>query len=40
MELIDVWEMTREVIAEHVSGKVDITLPAKENIAVLAVAED
>ena len=39
VELIDVWEMTRRTIAEHVAGKVEIKLPAKENMAVLAAAE-
>lgn len=39
VELIDVWNMTRETIAEHVSGKVDVHLPGKEDMAVLALAE-
>lgn len=37
VEIIDVWEMTRTVAAEHVNGKVEVTLPGKEGIAVLAV---
>ena len=37
VEVIDTWEMTRTVAAEHASGKTVITLPAKEGMAVLAV---
>jgi hypothetical protein len=37
VELIDVWEMTRTVIAEDVSGETIIRLPGKEGLAVLAV---
>ncbi len=40
VELIDVWNMMREVLAENVSGKVTASLPAKENMAVLALASD
>ncbi len=34
-ELIDVWNMTREVIAESVSGKTRLTLPGRDNLALL-----
>jgi hypothetical protein len=37
VELIDVWEMTRTVIAEDVSGETIIRLPGKEGLAVMAV---
>lgn len=36
VEMIDVWDMTRTVVEEKVSGKVPLTLPGKEGIAVLA----
>ena len=36
VELIDVWEMTRTVIEEDVSGETIIRLPGKEGLAVLA----
>ncbi len=36
IEVIDVWEMTRETLCENVSGKVPLELPAKEGIAVIA----
>ena len=36
IEVIDTWEMTREVIQTRASGKVRIKLPGKEGIAVLA----
>lgn len=36
IEVIDVWEMTRTVIAEGASGKTELNLPGKEGIAVLA----
>lgn len=39
IEVIDVWEMTRETIAEGVNGKVEVPLPGKEGIAVLAVRQ-
>ncbi|MDR1468310.1 MAG: DUF4038 domain-containing protein [Spirochaetaceae bacterium] len=35
VEIIDVWEMTRRVFAEEASGRVRVTLPAKEGIALL-----
>ncbi len=34
-ELIDVWNMTRETIAEGVSGKTHLKLPGKDNLALL-----
>ncbi|MBQ7371743.1 MAG: DUF5605 domain-containing protein [Blautia sp.] len=37
IEVLDVWEMTRETVREGVSGKVKLKLPGKEGIAVLAV---
>lgn len=36
IERIDVWEMTRETIAERSSGHLEFELPGKEGIAVLA----
>lgn len=38
IEVIDIWEMTRETIAENVNGKVEVYLPGKEGTAVLALA--
>ena len=34
-ELIDVWNMTREVIAENISGETKLTLPGWDNLALL-----
>ncbi len=34
-ELIDVWNMTREVIAKHISGETKLTLPGRDNLALL-----
>lgn len=39
VEIIDTWNMTRKVIKEHVNGKVTVSLPGKEDMAILAVAE-
>ena len=39
IDVIDVWEMTRKTILTGVKGKVDLKLPGKEGIAVLAVKE-
>ncbi len=39
IELYDVWNMTCEVIAEHVCGRTQIHLPAKEDMAVVALAD-
>lgn len=36
VQVIDIWEMTRETAAQQVNGRVRIALPAKEGIAVLA----
>ncbi|MBR1758289.1 MAG: DUF5060 domain-containing protein [Lachnospiraceae bacterium] len=36
IEMIDVWEMTREVIEEEVTGPTRIHLPGREGLAVLA----
>jgi hypothetical protein len=35
IEVIDIWEMTRTVLLERSSGKVKLSLPGKEGIAVL-----
>ena len=37
VEIIDVWEMTRKTILTNANGLVDLSLPGKEGIAVLAV---
>ena len=34
-ELIDVWNMTREVIAQNISGETKLTLPGRDNLALL-----
>ena len=34
-ELIDVWNMTRETIAENISGETKLTLPGRDNLALL-----
>ena len=34
-ELIDVWNMTREVIAENISGETKLILPGRDNLALL-----
>ena len=34
-ELIDVWNMTREMIAERISGETRLTLPGRDNLALL-----
>ncbi len=39
VEIIDTWEMTRTVFAEHANGKIIVKLPGKEGIAVLAVED-
>lgn len=38
LEVIDVWNMTRKRVMEHVNGHVVIPLPGKEGMAVLAVS--
>lgn len=40
LELIDTWNMTREVIRDHACGNVEISLPGREYMAVLAIRED
>ncbi|MBR5109767.1 MAG: DUF4038 domain-containing protein [Clostridia bacterium] len=37
VEVIDVWNMTRETLREDASGETPLLLPGKENLAVLAV---
>ena len=34
-ELIDVWNMTRETIAENICGETKLTLPGRDNLALL-----
>ena len=34
-ELIDVWNMTRETVAENISGETTLKLPGRENLALL-----
>lgn len=36
----DIWEMTRTTLLEHASGDVEVKLPGKEGIALLATAEE
>lgn len=36
VEVIDVWNMTKEVVMEEVSGKITVKLPGKEGMAILA----
>ena len=38
-ELIDVWNMTRETIAEHLSGETTLKLPGRDNLALLMIRE-
>lgn len=40
IEVLDVWEMTRKVVSESASGVTEVSLPGKEGIAVLAIAQD
>ena len=37
IEVIDTWEMTRETVQTGASGKVQVRLPGREYMAVLAV---
>lgn len=39
VKLIDTWNMTIETIAEGVSGEYRVSLPGRENMALLAIAE-
>ncbi|MGT2756670.1 DUF5605 domain-containing protein [Streptococcus ovuberis] len=36
LEIIDIWEMTRECVQEGVTGYIRLSLPSQEGIAVLA----
>lgn len=36
VEVIDVWNMTRETVLENASGSIEVKLPGKEGIALLA----
>lgn len=40
IEEIDIWEMTRKTTYRGVNGKLEIKMPGKEGIALLAVAEE
>lgn len=40
VEVLDTWEMTRTTFAEHASGSVQVRLPGKEYMAVLATIEE
>ena len=40
IEVIDVWNMTRGTVMTGVSGAVNVKLPGREGMAVMAVAED
>ena len=37
VDVIDVWEMTRKTVLEEVNGSVQVPLPGKTGMAVLAV---
>ena len=37
IEVIDTWEMKRKTVKENVRGRVEIELPGKEDMAILAV---
>lgn len=37
VEVIDVWKMTREKVLENVNGDIEVKLPGKEGIALLAI---
>ena len=39
VEVIDTWNMTRTVAAENVCGKVQVKLPGREDMAVLALKQ-
>ena len=38
-KVIDAWNMTREVVAQNVCGRVQIKLPGREDMAVLALRQ-
>ena len=40
VEALDTWNMTRETLQTGVSGRVVLTLPGREDMAVLAVRMD
>lgn len=40
VELIDTWEMTREIALENASGSTQVTMPGKPFMAILAVREN
>ena len=40
IEKIDIWEMTRETVCKGVNGKVEVKLPGKEGIALMATIEE
>ena len=39
IQIIDTWNMTKETVATGVSGTYTVSLPGRENMAVLAIAE-
>lgn len=39
VEVLDTWNMTRSAFADHVSGEVQVRLPGKEFMAILATVE-
>jgi len=39
VEVIDIWEMTRETVMTNVCGSIHVPLPSKEGMAILAVLE-
>lgn len=39
IEKIDVWHMTRQKVMEHVNGHITVSLPGREGMALLAMAE-
>lgn len=39
IEVIDTWEMTRKVVMRNGNGRIQVALPGKEDMAVLAVRE-
>lgn len=40
VDVIDVWEMTRKTVLKAASGITEVSLPAKEGIAVIAIRKD
>ena len=39
VEVIDVWNMTRETVLTKAGGDIEIRLPGREGMAVLAIEE-